>query len=174
MRYRKLGRTGWEVSEISFGAWAIGGGWGNVDDAESLAALHRALDLGVNFIDTADVYLQTLMQMGASRLTPVMATQVVPMVNAALPVVRNYRAALARFFDEPPTPQSLAGYIAAAYTGEILKTVAGLPTRQTTLQAFQQRQTVDMKGFRVSFNAKGRSGAYVTQTMVTADGRLIG
>ncbi len=125
-------------------------------------------------IATADVNLQTLMQMGASRLTPVMATQVVPMVNAALPVVRNYRAALARFFDEPPTPQSLAGYIAAAYTGEILKTVAGLPTRQTTLQAFQQRQTVDMKGFRVSFNAKGRSGAYVTQTMVTADGRLIG
>src|SRR5271169_5680702 len=56
MRYRNLGRTGWKVSEISFGAWAIGGTWGKVDDAESLAALHRAIDLGVNFIDTADVY----------------------------------------------------------------------------------------------------------------------
>jgi aryl-alcohol dehydrogenase-like predicted oxidoreductase len=57
MRYRELGRTGWKVSEISFGAWAIGGaGWGEVDDKESLAALHRAVDLGVNFIDTADVY----------------------------------------------------------------------------------------------------------------------
>jgi aryl-alcohol dehydrogenase-like predicted oxidoreductase len=56
MRYRELGRTGWEVSEISFGAWAIGGAWGKVDDKESMAALHRAIDLGVNFIDTADVY----------------------------------------------------------------------------------------------------------------------
>jgi aryl-alcohol dehydrogenase-like predicted oxidoreductase len=56
MKYRELGRTGWKVSEISFGAWAIGGTWGNVDDKESLAALHRALDGGVNFFDTADVY----------------------------------------------------------------------------------------------------------------------
>lgn len=56
MNYRTLGRTGWNVSEISFGAWAIGGSWGNVSDADSLAALHRAIDLGVNFIDTADVY----------------------------------------------------------------------------------------------------------------------
>ena len=56
MKYRELGRTGWKVSEISFGAWAIGGAWGNVDDQESLAALHTALDGGVNFFDTADVY----------------------------------------------------------------------------------------------------------------------
>jgi aryl-alcohol dehydrogenase-like predicted oxidoreductase len=56
MQYRELGRTGWKVSTISFGAWAIGGTWGDVRDEESLAALHRALDLGVNFFDTADVY----------------------------------------------------------------------------------------------------------------------
>jgi aryl-alcohol dehydrogenase-like predicted oxidoreductase len=56
MQYRELGRTGWRVSTISFGAWAIGGAWGTVDDRESLAALDRAIDLGVNFIDTADVY----------------------------------------------------------------------------------------------------------------------
>ncbi|HEX6268615.1 MAG TPA: aldo/keto reductase [Anaerolineales bacterium] len=56
MQYRQLGRTGWNVSTISFGAWAIGGTWGEVKDEESLAALHRALDLGVNFFDTADVY----------------------------------------------------------------------------------------------------------------------
>lgn len=56
MEYRELGRTGFRVSEISFGAWAIGGDWGKVSDDESLAALHRAIDLGVNFIDTADVY----------------------------------------------------------------------------------------------------------------------
>lgn len=56
MQYRTLGRTGWQVSAISFGAWAIGGAWGQVDDAAAMAALHRAVDLGVNFIDTADVY----------------------------------------------------------------------------------------------------------------------
>lgn len=56
MQYRPLGRTGWKVSAISFGAWAIGGTWGPVQDEESIAALHRAIDLGVNFIDTADVY----------------------------------------------------------------------------------------------------------------------
>jgi aryl-alcohol dehydrogenase-like predicted oxidoreductase len=56
MQYREFGRTGWKISAISFGAWAIGGTWGQVKDEESLAALHRALDLGVNFFDTADVY----------------------------------------------------------------------------------------------------------------------
>ena len=56
MEYRTLGRTGWNVSAISFGAWAIGGTWGSVQDDESLAALNRAVDLGVNFFDTADVY----------------------------------------------------------------------------------------------------------------------
>jgi len=56
MHYRELGRTGWKVSTISFGAWAIGGTWGAVDAAESLAALRRAVELGVNFFDTADVY----------------------------------------------------------------------------------------------------------------------
>jgi aryl-alcohol dehydrogenase-like predicted oxidoreductase len=56
MKYRELGRTGWKVSEISFGAWAIGGSWGDVSDQDSLAALHAALDGGVNFFDTADVY----------------------------------------------------------------------------------------------------------------------
>jgi len=56
VNYRSLGRTGYQVSEISFGAWAIGGAWGTVDDAESMSALHQAVDSGINFIDTADVY----------------------------------------------------------------------------------------------------------------------
>ncbi len=56
MHYRALGRTGWNVSDISFGAWAIGGAWGSVDDHESRAALDQAIECGVNFIDTADVY----------------------------------------------------------------------------------------------------------------------
>ena len=77
MRYRALGRTGWQVSEVSFGSWAIGGSWGEVSDAESLAALHRAVDCGVNFIDTADVYgdgrsERLLAQLRRDRREPVM------------------------------------------------------------------------------------------------------
>jgi aryl-alcohol dehydrogenase-like predicted oxidoreductase len=56
MHYKLLGRTGMSVSTISFGAWAIGSAWGPVDDDQSVAALHAAIDAGVNFIDTADVY----------------------------------------------------------------------------------------------------------------------
>ena len=56
MKYRSFGRHGFNCSEIGFGAWAIGGSWGAQADTDSLAALHRALDLGVNFIDTAAGY----------------------------------------------------------------------------------------------------------------------
>ena len=56
MQHRPLGRTGLSVSTISFGAWAIGGSWGPVDDDASMAALHASIDAGVNFVDTADVY----------------------------------------------------------------------------------------------------------------------
>ncbi len=56
MQLRRLGRTGFQVSEIGFGAWAIGGSWGATDDATSLAAMHAAVDAGVTFFDTADVY----------------------------------------------------------------------------------------------------------------------
>jgi aryl-alcohol dehydrogenase-like predicted oxidoreductase len=56
MRYRKLGKTNLEVSEVSLGAWQIGEGWGSVSDEDAIQTLHAALDHGVNFIDTADVY----------------------------------------------------------------------------------------------------------------------
>src|ERR1700738_816691 len=57
MQYRALGRTGWNASEMGFGHGAIGGdAWGSTNDKEAIAALHKAIELGVNFIDTADVY----------------------------------------------------------------------------------------------------------------------
>jgi aryl-alcohol dehydrogenase-like predicted oxidoreductase len=56
MKYRPLGKTGLQVSEISFGTWAIGGSWGQTNEQESMRALHKAMDEGVNFFDTADVY----------------------------------------------------------------------------------------------------------------------
>jgi aryl-alcohol dehydrogenase-like predicted oxidoreductase len=56
MKYRPFGRTGWNVSEIGFGAWQIGGDWGKVDDAASIDTLHYAFDKGINFVDTAELY----------------------------------------------------------------------------------------------------------------------
>jgi aryl-alcohol dehydrogenase-like predicted oxidoreductase len=56
MKYRNFGKTGWQVSEIGFGAWAIGADWGQVNDYDALDALRAAIEQGVNFIDTADVY----------------------------------------------------------------------------------------------------------------------
>jgi aryl-alcohol dehydrogenase-like predicted oxidoreductase len=56
MKYRTFGRLGWKVSEVGFGAWAVGGGWGSQSDDDSVAALHRAFDLGCNFVDTAQGY----------------------------------------------------------------------------------------------------------------------
>jgi aryl-alcohol dehydrogenase-like predicted oxidoreductase len=56
MRYRAFGRTGWQISEIGFGAWQLGGDWGQVDDKASIDTLHYAFDNGINFVDTAELY----------------------------------------------------------------------------------------------------------------------
>src|SRR5690554_336621 len=56
VKYRNLGNTDLKVSELSFGTWAIGGSWGKSDDVEAMKGLHTAMDAGVNFFDTADVY----------------------------------------------------------------------------------------------------------------------
>ncbi|MGT2929097.1 aldo/keto reductase [Streptococcus dentasini] len=56
MKYNQLGDTDMKISEVSFGTWALGGDWGNVDEQAAIKALHHAVDKGVNFFDTADVY----------------------------------------------------------------------------------------------------------------------
>jgi hypothetical protein len=125
----------------------------------------------------ADVNLQTMKEMGAARQTPVFAAQTVPMVNSSLPVVRAYRTAMSKFFDEPANPISLAGYIAARYTFEVLNRVANTGSglnRQTALAAFQKRESIDVGGFVVNYNAAGRGSQFVTQSMLTKDGQTLG
>jgi len=90
MRYRPLGRSGLEVSEIGFGAWGIGGsGWIGADDEESTRALHRAIDLGVNFIDTARGYGDSERLVGAVARSrpdvPVHVATKVPPANGVWP-----------------------------------------------------------------------------------------
>ena len=122
----------------------------------------------------ADVNLQTMKEMGAGRQTPVFAAQTVPMVNSSLAVVRAYRAAMSKYFDEPANPLSLAGYIAARYTFEVLNRVGTGLNRQTALAAFQKRESVDLGGFIVNYNAAGRGSQFVTQSMLSKDGYVVG
>ena len=122
----------------------------------------------------ADVNLQVLQQLGSMRNTPIIATQAVPMVNSALPVVRNYRQVMTRLYDEPPTALSLAGFIAAQYTFEVMQSIELAMTRSTVLEAFQRRQSIDVGGFRVAFQAQRRTSAFVTQSMLRSDGSVLG
>ena len=122
----------------------------------------------------SDVNLQTLAQLGANRQAAMIATQVVPMMNSNAPIVRNYREAMGRYLDEPPTPQSLAGYLAARYTHEVLLGLDAAPTRTNVLAALQRRGSVDLGGFRIDLEGKRSTGTFVTQSMISADGRLVG
>lgn len=125
-------------------------------------------------IAMSDVNLQVLQQLGVSRFTPVIATQAVPPVNGNQPIVRNYRETLNRLYDEPPTPQSLAGYLSARYAQEVLANLDGALNRANTLQAFTRRLPMDLGGFRINPDPKRKTPAFVTQSMVAADGRLVG
>jgi ABC-type branched-subunit amino acid transport system substrate-binding protein len=122
----------------------------------------------------ADVNLQTMKEMGIARKTPIFAAQTVPVLNSSLPIVRAYRTAMTKYFDEPPTALSLAGYIAARYTFEVLNKIGRGLSSQTALAAFQKRESVDVGGFMVSYNAAGRGSQFVTQSMLTKDGHTVG
>lgn len=119
-----------------------------------------------------DVNPLTLQQLGAARQTPLIVTQPVPLISASLPLVRAYREALGRLYDEPASPHGLAGYIAARYTQEMLTGLDGTPTRTAVREALRRRPRVDLGGLTVG--PPGRVPAYVTQSMLTPDGRLIG
>lgn len=121
----------------------------------------------------ADVNLQTLSQLGGTRRIPIIGTQVVPVMSSKLPIVRTYKSVLAKRFDEPPSALSLAGFIAAQYTFDVLNTVDGPMTRANVLKAFQKRSYTDVGGFQISYDNSRRSINFVAQSMLTADGRVV-
>ena len=125
-------------------------------------------------VGMSDVNLQVLNQLGSNKQASVIATQVVPLVNSQVPIVRSYREALGRYLDEPPTPQSLAGYLSARYTFDALQGLDAPLTRSSVLAGLQRRSSVDLGGFRIDLEGKRRCGTYVTQSMISSDGRLLG
>jgi ABC-type branched-subunit amino acid transport system substrate-binding protein len=122
----------------------------------------------------ADVNLQTLTQMGLKAGTSIVAAQPVPLTSSSLAVVRAYRDANGRFFDEAPTALGLAGFIAARYAFEVLRTHEGPLNAAAVLATFQRRAETDVGGYRVVFGPQKRSGTYVTQSMLTPEGRIVG
>ncbi|WP_354449223.1 ABC transporter substrate-binding protein [Ottowia thiooxydans] len=122
----------------------------------------------------AEVNLQILRQMGAVPTIPVIGAQVVPLTRSQMPVVQAYRGTLARLFDEPTSSLSLAGYLGARYTQQVLAAMTGPIDRPSVLSAFQQRQAIDLGGFRVAYDAQGLGSTYVTQSMLTVEGREVG
>lgn len=126
-------------------------------------------------IALADVNLQVLAQMGGlpPRIS-VIATQTVPLVTSSMAIVRSYRETLARLYDEPPSPQGLAGFIAARYTAEVLQQTSGALQRSAVLSSLQQRRSVNVGGWNVSYQDKKRLAAFVTQSMLSPDGRIVG
>jgi hypothetical protein len=127
-------------------------------------------------VSLADVDLAALLQLGSGRTVPLIVTQVVPNPStSAMPVVRAYRQQLKLLYDEAPTPVSLAGYLAARYFTQVLGRVEGPVTRASLLQAFGRRPPATLDGFELRFDgSRSRGSRYVTQTLLTPDGRLVG
>ncbi|CAN7713180.1 ABC transporter substrate-binding protein [Acidovorax sp. LjRoot66] len=125
-------------------------------------------------IALADVNLQVLAQMSKipSQIS-VVATQVVPPVTSGTAVVREYRDALSRLFDEEPTPQGLAGFIAAKFTESTIARSAQPWSRSSLLATLRKQEDSDLGGFNVLFEKGTRISQYVTQTVIARDGRVL-
>jgi len=128
-------------------------------------------------LSLSDVDYPTLQQLAPGRGVPLILTQVVPHpARSNLPVARDYRAMLKKLFDEEPSPMSLAGYLAGLYAGQLFQRAGGAAaaTRETLLAEVRKRTPVDLRGFRLDFSDGRRGSQYVTQTLLTSDGRLVG
>lgn len=126
-------------------------------------------------IALADVNLQVLAQLGGiPRNISVIATQAVPLVTSGMSIVRSYRDVMSRLYDEPPSPQGLAGFIAARYTAEVMASVSGPITRANLLSAFRKRAEIRIGGYTVTYRDRKLSHSQVTQSMLTSDGRIVG
>ena len=107
MKYRRLGKTAFEVSEISLGTWQVGGAWGSgFDDANAEAILEDAIDRGVNFIDTADVY--------ENRQSEAAVARVVRRRSERVYVATKCGRFINPHVDEGYTPEALRGYVEAS------------------------------------------------------------
>ncbi|HKW84624.1 MAG TPA: ABC transporter substrate-binding protein [Burkholderiaceae bacterium] len=123
----------------------------------------------------SDVDTTTLLQLNPGKAASVIFAQVVPNPqSSSAPVVRSYRQTLKALFDEAPSPVSLAGYLAGRYAARVLGTLDAGASRAAVLAEFERRRPIDLDGYRIEFTGQGRGSSFVSQTLLGANGRLIG
>ncbi len=149
-----------------------------VGGTAELAVLSQAMAaqrLRCFVLSLSDVDHATLLQMHPGAGVPLILTQVVPNPgSSATPLVMRYRAALKDLFDEPPSPLSLAGFVAGACALEACRRAGPTLDRASLLAEVQRRTPMDIDGFRLDFNAGRRGSSFVTHTLLRADGSLVG
>jgi hypothetical protein len=123
----------------------------------------------------SDVDTSTFLLLNPGKSVPIIFTQVVPNPNSSkVPVVRAYRDALSRLFDEAPSPISLAGYLAGRYAAAVYMAAGPNPGRAKVLAEFQRRRPLELDGWRLEFTEKGRASGFVSQTMLNTQGTFVG
>jgi hypothetical protein len=123
----------------------------------------------------SDADANTFQQLTPGLSVPVVFTDVVPNPHSSkAAVVRAYRAALLRFFDEAPSSVSLAGYLAGRYAAAVLAGAGPNASRARVLAEFQRRRPMDMEGWRLEFSPAGRASSFVTQTLLSSQGNFVG
>jgi len=123
----------------------------------------------------SDVDTNTFVQLSPGKSVPVIFTDVVPNpLTSKLAVVRAYREALQRLFDEAPSTVSLAGYLAGRYAATVIAAAGPAPTRARVLAEFQRRRPLDLDGWRLEFDEHGRASRFVSQTLLNTRGEFVG
>ena len=120
--------------------------------------------------------LATLTELGVTRSVPVVLTQVVPNPQSHSQVIRQYRAALSRLYEESPTPLSFAGYLAGRYARGVMAQLGSASSNRSGLfESARTKPDMDLGGYNISFETTSNRGSrFVTQTLIGRDGRLIG
>lgn len=122
----------------------------------------------------SDVDIASFLQFNPGKAVPVVFTRVVPNpMSSKVPVVRAYREALARLFDEAPSPMSLAGYLAGRYAANVLGAAGPNAGRARVLAEFQKRRSIEFDGYRVAFAGNGRAGGFVSQILLNSQGGFV-
>lgn len=122
-----------------------------------------------------DVDAPSLLQFHPGQGVPVILTQVVPNpLRSRLAVVDRYRDRLGALYDEAPSPISLAGYLAGQYTAALVRDTGGTLTRERLLDQLARRRAVNLGGWTVDFRTGRRGSQFVTPTLLSATGQLIG
>lgn len=126
-------------------------------------------------IGLADVDITALQQLGPGKGVSLVFTQVVPNPQSSpLPIVRQYRDALKAYYDEAPTPVSLAGYVAGRYAAQLLVRTGAGASRNAVLADAMRRAELDLGGVAIDFTRNRRGSAYVNQILLQGGGRLLG